>query len=69
LQDQNNEREVGQSLAQRDATDSSRSISPLRQVDDQIVVDATHLTLAEVVAEISKKIKELRLMNDGANNE
>ena len=69
LQDQNNEREVGQSLAQRDAIDSSRSISPLRQVDDQIVVDATHLTLAEVVAEISKKIKELRLMNDGANNE
>lgn len=69
LEDQNSEREVGQSLAQRDAIDSSRSVSPLRKVDDQIVVDATHLTLAEVVAEISKKIKELRLMNDGANNE
>lgn len=69
LIDQNSERDVGQSLAERDALDSSRSVSPLRRVDDQIVVDATHLTVAEVVLEISKKINELRLLSDGANDE
>ncbi len=32
------------SLAARDATDSSRPIAPLRQADDAVEVDTTHLT-------------------------
>lgn len=61
--------DVGQSLAKRDAIDSSRSSSPLRQVDDQIVVDATHLTLTEVVAEITMMIKKLRLIDGGTSHD
>jgi cytidylate kinase len=69
LEQANSAGDVGQSLAKRDAIDSSRSSSPLRQADDQIVVDATHLTLAEVVAEISGKINKLRLIDDGPSHD
>ena len=69
LEQANSAGDVGQSLARRDAIDSSRSSSPLRQADDQIVVDATHLTLAEVVAEISGKINKLRLIDGGPSHD
>ena len=69
LEQANSAGDVGQSLAKRDAIDSSRSSSPLRQADDQIVVDATHLTLAEVVAEISGKINKLRLIDGGPSHD
>lgn len=65
----NNADDVGLSLAKRDAIDSTRSASPLRQIEDQVVVDATHLTLDEVIAEITTKINELRLIDGGANLE
>lgn len=65
----NNADDVGLSLAKRDAIDSTRSTSPLRQIEDQVVVDATHLTLEEVVAKITTKINELRLMDGSANHE
>ena len=57
------EGEVGAALSTRDAIDSNRSASPLRMNDDQVVVDATDLTLNEVVAVIITMIKELRLSN------
>ena len=37
-------------LEQRDALDSGRAVSPLTRLADAIHIDATHLTLAEVVA-------------------
>ena len=55
--------EVGAALSTRDAIDSNRSASPLRKNDDQVVVDATHLTLNEVVDVIIAMVKELRLSN------
>jgi cytidylate kinase len=57
------EGEVGAALSTRDAIDSNRSTSPLRRNDDQVVVDATHLTLNEVVDVIIAMVKELRLSN------
>jgi cytidylate kinase len=39
-------------LARRDKLDSSRTVDPLRQADDAIVVDTTGLGIDEVVAEL-----------------
>lgn len=39
-------------LALRDRIDSTRAASPLAQADDAVVVDGTHLSLAEVVDRI-----------------
>ncbi len=44
--------EVAQSLAARDAADSSRAASPLTQAEDAHVVDATTLGFDEVVASV-----------------
>lgn len=51
------DREVGvdavqDALAERDALDSRRAASPLRPADDAIIIDATHRSVAEIVAEI-----------------
>ena len=56
--------EVQESLASRDVRDSTRSTSPLRQIDEQVIVDATHLTLEEVVAQVQQLIIDLRLTDD-----
>ncbi len=57
--------EVKDSLAARDVIDSSRSSSPLRQVSEQVVIDATHLTLEEVISEIKDLVLQLGLSNAG----
>ncbi len=44
--------EAGRDLASRDSTDSNRAASPLKVPDDAIVVDSTHLSVAEVVEEV-----------------
>ena len=56
--------DVERSLAARDRIDSTRDFSPLRQTEDQIVLDATHLTFNEVVSEIIDIIGELKLADD-----
>jgi cytidylate kinase len=40
------------SLARRDRLDSSRTASPLRRADGAVEIDATHLSLDEVVARV-----------------
>ncbi len=62
-------KEIQDSLAARDVIDSNRSTSPLRQIDEQIIIDATHLSLEEVVTEIKRLIIELELSNDGEPRE
>lgn len=44
--------QVKTELAQRDYNDSHRAIAPLKQADDAIVIDSTHLTIPEQVAKI-----------------
>lgn len=43
---------TAESLAARDAIDSSRAVAPLRRADGAVVVDGTYLTLEEVIATI-----------------
>lgn len=57
--------EVQKALSARDVIDSSRTTSPLRQIPEQIVIDATHLSLEEVVSEIKKLIHQLGLHDVG----
>lgn len=45
-------------LAARDAIDSGRAASPLRQADGSMVVDGTFLTLEEVIATIVDVVTE-----------
>lgn len=61
--------EVQKSLAARDVIDSTRTSSPLRQTEDQIVIDATHLSFDEVVSEIKKLVVHLNLPNFGETDE
>ena len=48
----------------RDYKDSTREISPLKQAQDAILIDTSHLTIDEVVEKISKLIIE-RLEENG----
>jgi cytidylate kinase len=50
--------EVKQNLAHRDYIDSHREISPLRQADDAIVLDNSHLTIKQQLAIAEKWVKE-----------
>jgi cytidylate kinase len=44
--------EVAEALARRDALDSTRVVSPLVAAADAVVIDTTHLSVAEVVERI-----------------
>lgn len=43
---------IAHALAQRDYLDKNRGISPLRQAQDAVVIDSTHLTLDQVAQKI-----------------
>lgn len=47
-----------ESLAARDAADSSRAVSPLQMADDAVHVDATYMTLAEVIDHVTGLAEE-----------
>lgn len=61
LQEVLTDSEVQRSLAARDVIDSTRSLSPLRQTPDQVVIDATYLSLEQVVTAILHLVHELKL--------
>lgn len=44
----------------RDLQDSTREISPLKQAEDAVVVDTTHLTIDEIVKKIEALLQERR---------
>jgi cytidylate kinase len=48
---------VKRELAERDDRDRTRALSPLKQAEDAIVVDTTHMTADEVVAHILRVIE------------
>ncbi|MBI9030408.1 (d)CMP kinase [bacterium] len=48
--------EVKDELAQRDYNDSHRDIAPLKQAEDAILIDSTHLTISEQVEKIIELI-------------
>ena len=47
-----------ESLAARDAADSSRAVSPLQMADDAVHVDATYMTLDEVIDHVTVLVEE-----------
>lgn len=53
---------VGQSLAERDAIDSTRSVSPLAPAFDAVHIDSTELSLEETVERIWEILSERSLL-------
>jgi len=49
---------VAEDLARRDVADATRSVSPTTQADDAVVVDATHLGLAQVIDAVVTLVRE-----------
>lgn len=49
---------VADDLARRDQADASRAASPTTQADDAVVVDATHLGLAEVIDAVVALVRD-----------
>ena len=47
-----------ESLAARDAADSGRTVSPLQIAEDAVEVDATHMTLPEVIDHVTSLVQE-----------
>jgi cytidylate kinase len=41
---------------ERDKNDRERDISPLKQADDALKIDSTHITIEEVVTKILQKV-------------
>ena len=52
------EEAMREALALRDAIDSNRAASPLKQSADAVLVDGTHQTLAEVIDAIVAMLPE-----------
>ena len=48
-------------LKQRDEQDMNRAVNPLRPAEDAVIVDTTHMSFDEVVAEIVRLAKETRV--------
>lgn len=53
---------VAESLKDRDHTDSTRTVSPLKKADDAITVDSTNLSLSETVDYIWNILKQRSLI-------
>jgi cytidylate kinase len=45
------------SIASRDASDSSRKTAPLRVAEDAVVVDSSHMNLDEVVEAVTSQLR------------
>lgn len=52
------EEDVSKDLSNRDKIDSTRQASPLRKAADAIYIDTTHLSIEQVVSEMSKYVKK-----------
>ncbi len=44
-------------IAERDARDSERAVSPLRPADDAILVDTSDITIQQVVAQVAEQVR------------
>ena len=50
--------EIEKDIIARDEQDMNREVSPLRQAEDAVLVDASDMTIEEVVAELIRLYKE-----------
>ncbi len=51
--------EVEAEVRARDARDMERSVAPLRQAEDALLVDSSHLEVAQVVALIVERVRQI----------
>ncbi len=49
---------VAAELRQRDTRDSTRLVSPLEPAPDAVILDSTHLTIDDVVAQVERLVRE-----------
>lgn len=56
--------QVQRAIRERDASDESRGVGPLKPADDAIVVDTTHLSIEQVVEKLWSFVKEKCLQKD-----
>jgi len=57
--------DILQNLQERDRIDSTRSVSPLRQAEDALVLDNSNLTIAEQKAWLLERFKERTASSNG----
>ena len=51
---------IEEDINQRDYQDMNRKISPLRQAEDAVLLDSSHMTIEEVAGEILRLYREKR---------
>ena len=51
---------IQEDIRDRDHRDMTREISPLRQAEDAVLVDASHMTIEEVTAAVLEAFEERR---------
>ncbi len=51
-------KKIKEAIAERDYKDKNRGINPLKQADDAVVIDSTHLTLKEVAKTILSYVRK-----------
>ena len=49
---------IEREIRERDYRDSHREIAPLKQADDAVLLDTTHMSIEEVVAEVCRLARE-----------
>ena len=52
--------EIERDIQERDHRDMTREIAPLKQAEDAILVDSSHMTIDQVVSHIRKIYEEVR---------
>ncbi len=50
-----------QDIAERDKQDSERAIAPLRQADDALLLDTSHMNIVQVTEKIMQLVRERAL--------
>ena len=51
--------ELEREIVERDKRDSTRSVGPLRKVEDAMLIDTTHMTVEQVVQTIADRVRTL----------
>ena len=57
--------EIAHDIEERDHRDMTREIAPLKQAEDAVLLDTSSMTLAQVVEEILKIVREKGYKADG----
>ena len=65
--DPNKAKQIAEQMAQRDLRDTTRTESPLVPADDAVIIDSSHLTIEEVIAQIMQVVEQRLTQVSGAS--